>query len=348
MSWSFTLSSMDDISPISSSKFHQHVSSKSGCELYYFPQSTSNGGWDNLGNGYSSVNADRSDKSIHGLVWSQAASTNRSAGTPYGDSTQGTGLVYVLETSTQLVYRVIIMHDDEYNGNTYTSSYANQKFPLLSASSTDKSYFSSSYNESNKTLLTKYNEAAAAAAAAAAWPSLQSLSVPTTTTLSSANSTKSTAQGYWNTISQAGSGWTNYSAAQSKYNEIVTAVSNIEVRDNAYNSLTGLTTPTNTTVQATAKTAKDNADTYWSTIQSKTNSGWSNWSAAETKHTEVVEGYNNTVTRDTRLNKKADKTELNASNTKVRVDYTTPHTRGTADYSSIKSTLTSVNKRLNS
>ena len=121
-----------------------------------------------------------------------------------------------------------------------------------------------------------------------------------------------------------------------------------EARDNGYNSLTGLTTPTNTTVQATAKTAKDNADTYWSTIQAKTNSGWSNWSAAETKHTEVVEGYNNTFTRDTRLNKKADKTELDASNTKVRVDYTTPHTKGTADYSSIKSTLTSVNKRLNS
>ena len=154
--------------------------------------------------------------------------------------------------------------------------------------------------------------------------------------------------GYWNTISQAGSGWTNYSAAQSKYNEIVTAVSNIEARDNAYNSLTGLTTPTNTTVQATAKTAKDNADTYWSTIQAKTNSGWSNWSEAETKHTEVVEGYNNTVARDTRLNKKADKTELNASNSKVRPEYTTPYTKGTADYTSIKSTLTSVNKRLNS
>ena len=200
---------------------------------------------------------------------------------------------------------------------------------------------------SNNSLAKKLTDAAAAAAAA--WPSLQSLSVPTTTTnLSSANSTKSSAQGYWNTISQAGSGWTNYSAAKSKYNEIVTAVSNIEARDNAYNSLTGLTTPTNTTVQATAKTAKDNADTYWSTIQSKTNSGWSNWSAAETKHTEVVEGYNNTVTRDTRLNKKADKTELNASNSKVRPEYTTPYTKGTADYTSIKSTLTALSKKLNS
>lgn len=132
-------------------------------------------------------------------------------------------------------------------------------------------------SRSNRT----YREAAAAAAAAA-WPSLQSLSVPTTTTtLSSANSTKSTAQGYWNTISQAGSGWANYSAAQSKYNEIVTAVSNIE-------------------------------------------------------------------DRDTRLNKKADKTELNASNSKVRPEYTTPYTKGTEDYTSIKSTLTAVNKRLNS
>ena len=28
--------------------------------------------------------------------------------------------------------------------------------------------------------------------------------------------------------------------------------------------------------------------------------------------------------------------------------YTTPHTKGTEDYTSIKSTLTSVNKRLNS
>ena len=332
MSWSFTLGSIDYAAPISSSQFHQFVRSKSGCELYYFPQSTSDGGWNNFGD--SSANDDRSDKTIRGLVWSQAASTNRSGGAPYGDSTEGTGLVYVLETSTQLVYRVIIMHDDERHGNTYTSSYANQKFPLLSASSTDKSYFSSSYNESNKTLLTKYYEAAAAAAAA--WSSLQSLSVPTTTTLSSANSTKSTAQGYWNTISQAGSGWTNYSAAQSKYNEIVTAVSNIEARDNAYNSLTGLTTPTNTTVQATAKTAKDNADTYWSTIQAKTNSGWSNWSAAETKHTEVVEGYNNTVTRDTRLNKKADKSELNSARSSLLFNYNKTYNDGFADYNSDK------------
>ena len=56
----------------------------------------------------------------------------------------------------------------------------------------------------------------------------------------------------------------------------------------------------------------------------------------------------NLVSIRNRLTKKADKTELNTANTKVRVDYTTPHTKGTDDYTSIKSTLTSVNKRLNS
>ena len=61
-----------------------------------------------------------------------------------------------------------------------------------------------------------------------------------------------------------------------------------------------------------------------------------------------IAGYNAIVSRDTRLLDHADKSELNASITKVRVDYTTPHTRGTADYTSIKSTLTALSKKLNS
>ena len=200
--------------------------------------------------------------------------TNSSyGGTSNGDCDDSVA-AFVVDNTTRKVYAVF-WNQYAFSGYWVTSNYAGPGY-LLTQLPNDN--WISALNNAG----VPGKKMTAAAAAAAAWTSLQSLSVPTTTTtISSANSTKSTAQGYWNTISQAGSGWTNYSAAQSKYNEIVTAVSNIEARD-------------------------------------------------------------------TRLNKKADKTELNTANTNVRVDYTTPHTRGTADYTSIKSTLTSVNKRLNS
>lgn len=185
---------------------------------------------------------------------------------------------FVVDDTTQKVYAVF-WNQYSFSGYWVTSNYAGPGYLLTQLPNNNWiSALNAAGVPGNKMTASEFN----AIGATNAWESLSGLSVPTTTTtLSSANSTKSTAQGYWNTISQAGSGWTNYAAAQSKYNEIVTAASNIEARD-------------------------------------------------------------------TRLNKKADKTELNASNSKVRVDYTTPHTRGTADYTSIKSTLTSVNKRLNS
>ena len=183
-----------------------------------------------------------------------------------------------------------------------------------------------------------------------AWSSISSLSVPdvNSTTKESAQSTFNSAQSYYNVAINADSSFTNYDNIISKYNSIKSAYDNIVARDNAYNSLTGLTTPTNTTVQATAKTAKDNATTNWNTLKRIVSSSWSNYNTAKAKYDAIVAGHAATVTRDTRLTKKADKTELNTAITKARVEYTTSYTKGTEDYSSIKSTLTSVNKRLNS
>ena len=179
-----------------------------------------------------------------------------------------------------------------------------------------------------------------------AWSSISSLSVPdvNSTTKESAQSTFNSAQSYYNVATNAGSSFTNYDNIISKYNSIKSAYDNIVARDNAYNSLTGLTTPTNTTVQATAKTAKDNATTNWNTLKRIVSSSWSNYNTAKAKYDAIVAGHAATVTRDTRLTKKADKTELNTADTKARVEYTTSYTKGTEDYSSIKSTLTALER----
>ena len=112
-------------------------------------------------------------------------------------------------------------------------------------------------------------------------------------------------------------------------------------------SLTGLTTPTNTAVQATAKTAKDNATTNWNTLKRIVSSSWSNYNTAKAKYDAIVAGHAATVTRDTRLTKKADKTELNTSNSKLTFNQTVVHSKGISDYNSINSTLSSVNNKLN-
>ena len=157
---------------------------------------------------------------------------------------------------------------------------------------------------------------------------------------------KNTADIYWNAIRNYGSSHPMYNQAQSKYNSLVAALQNNIDRDTLYNNLITISTPTNSTVQATAKTAKDNATTHWNTIKAKTTSEWSNYNTAKAKYDAIVAGHAATVTRDTRLTKKADKSELNTSNSKLTFNQTVVHSKGISDYNSINSTLSSVNNKL--
>ena len=164
---------------------------------------------------------------------------------------------------------------------------------------------------------------------------------------STASTVKGNADTLWNWISNAyGSSWSYYSQAKAKYDTIVAAYSWIPTRDQAYSNLINITTPTNTTVQITAKTAKDNASSYWSTLNSRDISEWSNYNTAKAKYNAIVAGHAATVTRDTRLTKKADKTELNTSNSKLTFNQAAVHAKGRSDYTSINSTLSSVNNKL--
>ena len=164
---------------------------------------------------------------------------------------------------------------------------------------------------------------------------------------STASTVKANADTLWNWISNAyGSSWSYYSQAKAKYDAIVAAYSWMPTRDQAYSNLINITTPTNTTVQATAKEAKDNASSYWSTLNSRDISEWSNYNTAKAKYDAIVAGHAATVTRDTRLTKKADKTELNTSNSKLTFNQTVVHSKGISDYNSINSTLSSVNNKL--
>ena len=180
-----------------------------------------------------------------------------------------------------------------------------------------------------------------------AYNSLITITTPTNTSDSSTtNTAKENASNYWSTLNSKDiSEWSNYNTAKSKYDAIVAIHSNNTERDSAYNSLTGLVTPVTSTVQVTAKTTKDTATTHWNTIKAKTTSEWSNYNTAEAKYNDIVAGYNNTVTRDTRLTKKSDKTELNTSNNKLTFNQTVVYSKGVSDYNSIKSTLSSVNTK---
>ena len=181
-----------------------------------------------------------------------------------------------------------------------------------------------------------------------AYSNLISITTPTNTSdTSTTNTAKNNASSYWSTLNSKDiSEWSNYNTAKSKYDAIVAIHSNNTERDSAYNSLTGLSTPTTSTVQATARAAKDTATTQWNTIKAKTTSDWSNYNTAKAKYDAIVAGHAATVTRDTRLTKKADKTELNTSNSKLTFNQAAVHAKGISDYNSINSTLSSVNNKL--
>ena len=118
--------------------------------------------------------------------------------------------------------------------------------------------------------------------------------------------------------------------------------------NNAWSSISSLSVPdVNSTTKESAQSTFNSAQSYYN-VATNADSSFTNYDNIISKYNSIKSAYDNIVARDARLTKKADKTELNTANTKVRVDYTTPHTKGTDDYTSIKSTLTSVNKRLNS
>ena len=117
--------------------------------------------------------------------------------------------------------------------------------------------------------------------------------------------------------------------------------------NDAWSSISSLSVPdVNSTTKESAQSTFNSAQSYYN-VATNAGSSFTNYSNIISKYNSIKSAYDNIVARDARLTKKADKTELNTANTKVRVDYTTPHTKGTADYSSIKSTLSSVNNKLN-
>lgn len=113
-----------------------------------------------------------------------------------------------------------------------------------------------------------------------------------------------------------------------------------------YNALNSLKLPSHMDNTSTASTIKSNADTLWNWINQAYGSSWSSYSQAEAKYNAIVAGHAATVTRDLRLTKKADKTELNTSNNKLAFNQIAVHNTGMSDYNSIKSTLSSVNNKL--
>ena len=181
-----------------------------------------------------------------------------------------------------------------------------------------------------------------------AYTNLINITTPTNTSdTSTTNTAKENASSYWSTLNSKDiSEWSNYNTAKAKYDAIVAIHTNNTERDSAYNSLTSLANPSTNTVQASAKATKDNATTHWNTIKAKTTSEWSNYNTAKAKYDAIVAGHAATVTRDTRLTKKADKTELNTSNSKLTFNQAAVHAKGRSDYTSINSTLSSVNNKL--
>lgn len=180
-----------------------------------------------------------------------------------------------------------------------------------------------------------------------AYSNLINIITPTNTSdTSTTNTAKDNADTYWSTLNSKDiSEWSNYTTAKSKYDVIVAIHTNNKERDSAYNSLTSLANPSTNTVQTTAKTTKDTATTLWNTIKAKTTSEWSNYNTAEAKYNAIVNAHTATITRDMRLIKKADKTELNTSKNKLTFNQTTVHSKGMTDYNSIKSVLSGVNNK---
>ena len=118
--------------------------------------------------------------------------------------------------------------------------------------------------------------------------------------------------------------------------------------NDAWSSISSLSVPdVNSTTKESAQSTFNSAQSYYN-VATNAGSSFTNYDNIISKYNSIKSAYDNIVARDARLTKKADKTELNTADTKARVEYETSYTKGTDDYTSIKSTLTSVNKRLNS
>lgn len=103
----------------------------------------------------------------------------------------------------------------------------------------------------------------------------------------------------------------------------------------------------NSTTKSSAQSTYDRAQSYYD-VATRHGISLPNYSSIISNYNSIKTAYDSIVARDARLTKKADKTELNTANTKARVEYTTPYTQGTDDYTSIKSALTALSKKLNS
>lgn len=113
-------------------------------------------------------------------------------------------------------------------------------------------------------------------------------------------------------------------------------------------SYTPLSVPdVNSTTKASAQSTYDRAQSYYNAAIT-VGISFPHYSNILSNYNSIKSAYDKIVARDARLTKKADKTELNTANTNARVEYTTPYTKGTDDYTSIKSTLTVLSKKLNS
>lgn len=113
-------------------------------------------------------------------------------------------------------------------------------------------------------------------------------------------------------------------------------------------SYTPLSVPdVNSTTKSSAQSTYDRAQSYYDAA-TRIGINLPNYSSIISNYNSIKSAYDSIVARDARLTKKADKTELNTANNKARVEYTTPYTQGTDDYTSIKSALTALSKKLNS
>ena len=83
---------------------------------------------------------------------------------------------------------------------------------------------------------------------------------------------------YFNTFKSSSS---YYNEVKSIYDNIESAYNWIPTRDQAYSNLINITTPTNTSDTSTTNTAKENASSYWSTLNSKDISEWSNYNTSK-------------------------------------------------------------------
>lgn len=116
--------------------------------------------------------------------------------------------------------------------------------------------------------------------------------------------------------------------------------------NSAWSSISSLSVPdVNSTTKSSAQSTYNNAQSYYN-VATNAGSSFTNYDNIVSKYNSIKSAYDSIVARDARLTKKADKTELNTANTNVRVEYTTPYTKGTEDYTALKATLAAANKRM--